>query len=84
MFSRPSGSAVQDIPRDGHTRSLRCDTTCLVPSPSGPRKSGRWPNAILTKALGASTGKGLDKYQLGLTKIFFRRRHACIPGKPED
>lgn len=29
-------------------------------------------NAILTKALGTSTGKGLDKYQLGLTKIFFR------------
>ncbi|PNY18319.1 myosin MYO2 [Tolypocladium capitatum] len=29
-------------------------------------------DAILTKALGTSTGKGLDKYQLGLTKIFFR------------
>ncbi|PHH51707.1 Myosin-2 [Ceratocystis fimbriata CBS 114723] len=29
-------------------------------------------NAILTKALGTSTGKGLDKYQMGLTKIFFR------------
>lgn len=29
-------------------------------------------NAILTKALGTSTGRGLDKYQLGLTKIFFR------------
>ncbi|KKA25976.1 hypothetical protein TD95_002153 [Thielaviopsis punctulata] len=28
--------------------------------------------AILTKALGTSTGKGLDKYQMGLTKIFFR------------
>jgi myosin-5 len=41
--------------------------------------SGQWTaeiremaNAILTKALGTSTGKGLDKYQLGLTKIFFR------------
>jgi myosin-5 len=29
-------------------------------------------DAILTKALGTSSGKGLDKYQLGLTKIFFR------------
>lgn len=29
-------------------------------------------NAILHKALGASTSPGLDKYQLGLTKIFFR------------
>ncbi|GKT50255.1 myosin-2 [Colletotrichum spaethianum] len=29
-------------------------------------------NAILTKALGTSSGKGSDKYQLGLTKIFFR------------
>ncbi|OAA52088.1 Myosin head, motor domain protein [Metarhizium rileyi] len=42
-------------------------------------QSDRWTaeiremaNAILTKALGTSTGKGLDKYQLGLTKIFFR------------
>ena len=41
--------------------------------------SGQWTseirqmaNAILTKALGTSSGKGLDKYQLGLTKIFFR------------
>ncbi|KAH6686139.1 myosin-2 [Plectosphaerella plurivora] len=29
-------------------------------------------NAILTKALGISSEKGMDKYQLGLTKIFFR------------
>jgi myosin-5 len=29
-------------------------------------------NKILTKALGATKGSGLDKYQLGLTKIFFR------------
>jgi myosin-5 len=29
-------------------------------------------NAILTKALGTSSERGLDKYQLGLTKIFFR------------
>ena len=41
--------------------------------------SGQWTSkirdmadAILRKALGTSTGKGLDKYQLGLTKIFFR------------
>ena len=42
-------------------------------------QSSRWTSeirqmadAILSKALGTSTGKGLDKYQLGLTKIFFR------------
>ncbi|KAF5010485.1 hypothetical protein FDECE_3377 [Fusarium decemcellulare] len=29
-------------------------------------------DAILKKALGTSSSKGLDKYQLGLTKIFFR------------
>ncbi|KAH8174246.1 myosin head (motor domain) domain-containing protein [Sarocladium implicatum] len=29
-------------------------------------------NAILSKALGTSSERGLDKYQLGLTKIFFR------------
>lgn len=29
-------------------------------------------NAILSKALGTSGERGLDKYQLGLTKIFFR------------
>jgi myosin-5 len=29
-------------------------------------------DTILKKALGTSTGQGLDKYQLGLTKIFFR------------
>lgn len=29
-------------------------------------------DAILKKALGTSTSKGMDKYQLGLTKIFFR------------
>jgi len=29
-------------------------------------------NKILTKALGTSSGGGLEKYQLGLTKIFFR------------
>lgn len=41
--------------------------------------SGQWTseirdmaNAILTKALGTSNAEGLDKYQLGLTKIFFR------------
>lgn len=29
-------------------------------------------DAILSKALGTSSEKGMDKYQLGLTKIFFR------------
>ncbi|KAK0392167.1 hypothetical protein NLU13_1665 [Sarocladium strictum] len=29
-------------------------------------------NAILSKALGTGSERGLDKYQLGLTKIFFR------------
>src|SRR3569833_2767988 len=44
----------------------------LVPSARGTSEIRQMANAILTKALGASTGKGVDKYQLGLTKIFFR------------
>ncbi|KAK3945053.1 myosin-2 [Diplogelasinospora grovesii] len=44
----------------------------LVPSLQWTSEIREMANAILTKALGASTGKGLDKYQLGLTKIFFR------------
>ncbi|KAK3325629.1 P-loop containing nucleoside triphosphate hydrolase protein [Apodospora peruviana] len=44
----------------------------LVPSTQWTSEIRQMANAILTKALGASTGKGLDKYQLGLTKIFFR------------
>lgn len=44
----------------------------LVPSSQWTSEIRQMANAILTKALGAGTGKGLDKYQLGLTKIFFR------------
>ncbi|KAH8887476.1 hypothetical protein GQ53DRAFT_827262 [Thozetella sp. PMI_491] len=44
----------------------------LVPSAQWTAEIRGLANAILTKALGAGTGKGLDKYQLGLTKIFFR------------
>lgn len=44
----------------------------LVPSTQWTSEIREMANAILTKAFGASTGKGLDKYQLGLTKIFFR------------
>jgi myosin V len=44
----------------------------LVPSTQWTSEIRQMANAILTKALGASSGKGMDKYQLGLTKIFFR------------
>lgn len=44
----------------------------LVPSSTWTYEIRRMADTILTKALGTSTGKGLDKYQLGLTKIFFR------------
>jgi myosin-5 len=44
----------------------------LVPSTVWASEVRELANKILTKALGASTGQGLDKYQLGLTKIFFR------------
>ncbi|KAJ9142722.1 Class v myosin [Pleurostoma richardsiae] len=44
----------------------------LVPSSQWTSEIRQMANAILTKALGENTGKGTDKYQLGLTKIFFR------------
>ena len=44
----------------------------LVPSSSWTSEIRAMANKILTKALGVSKGSGLDKYQLGLTKIFFR------------
>jgi len=44
----------------------------LVPSANWTAEIRLMANAILTKALGTSSGRGLDKYQLGLTKIFFR------------
>jgi myosin V len=44
----------------------------LVPSASWTSEIREMANKILTKALGTSTKEGLDKYQLGLTKIFFR------------
>ncbi|KAH8664322.1 P-loop containing nucleoside triphosphate hydrolase protein [Xylariales sp. PMI_506] len=44
----------------------------LVPSSQWTAEIRQMANAILSKALGQSTGKGEDKYQLGLTKIFFR------------
>ncbi|PKS05219.1 hypothetical protein jhhlp_008590 [Lomentospora prolificans] len=44
----------------------------LVPSAQWTAEIREMANAILTKALGTSSGQGSDKYQLGLTKIFFR------------
>ena len=44
----------------------------LVPSAQWTADIRSMADAILKKALGSSNGKGLDKYQLGLTKIFFR------------
>lgn len=44
----------------------------LVPSAQWTSEIRQMADAILTKALGAGTGQGLDKYQMGLTKIFFR------------
>ena len=44
----------------------------LVPSQSWTSEIREMANAILKKALGQGTERGLDKYQLGLTKIFFR------------
>lgn len=44
----------------------------LVPSSTWTSEIRAMANQILTRALGTSTGQGLDKYQLGLTKIFFR------------
>jgi myosin-5 len=44
----------------------------LVPSSMWASEVRDLANKILVKALGTSNGQGLDKYQLGLTKIFFR------------
>ncbi|KAK7749894.1 Myosin type-2 heavy chain 1 [Cytospora paraplurivora] len=44
----------------------------LVPSAQWTSEIRDMANAILTTALGAQSGGGQDKYQLGLTKIFFR------------
>lgn len=44
----------------------------LVPSQSWTSEIREMANAILKKALGQGANRGLDKYQLGLTKIFFR------------
>ncbi|KAK5993148.1 Myosin-2 [Cladobotryum mycophilum] len=44
----------------------------LVQSEQWTSEIRQMADAILTKALGTSTEKSLDKYQLGLTKIFFR------------
>lgn len=44
----------------------------LVPSQSWTSEIREMANAILKKALGQGKERGLDKYQLGLTKIFFR------------
>ncbi|MCJ1476848.1 Myosin type-2 heavy chain 1 [Lambiella insularis] len=44
----------------------------LVPSKQWTSEIRAMANAILKKALGQSHERGLDKYQLGLTKIFFR------------
>ena len=44
----------------------------LVPSQSWTSEIRQMANSILKKALGAGNVPGLNKYQLGLTKIFFR------------
>jgi len=44
----------------------------LVPSSAWTSEIREMANKILVKALGTGNGKGVDKYQLGLTKIFFR------------
>lgn len=44
----------------------------LVPSQSWTSEIRQMANAILEKALGAGNVSSLNKYQLGLTKIFFR------------
>ena len=44
----------------------------LVPSQQWTSEIRDMANSILKKALGQTTERGLDKYQLGLTKIFFR------------
>ncbi|SPN98870.1 probable myosin MYO2 [Cephalotrichum gorgonifer] len=44
----------------------------LIPSANWSSEIREMANSILTKALGANAGNKSDKYQLGLTKIFFR------------
>jgi myosin-5 len=44
----------------------------LVPSSQWASEIRQMATAILTKALGSGSGNGMDKYQMGLTKIFFR------------
>lgn len=44
----------------------------LVPSPTWTPEIREMADAILSKALGQTQERGKDKYQLGLTKIFFR------------
>lgn len=44
----------------------------LVRSPYWTSDMRKMADSILSKALGTGSEKGLDKYQLGLTKIFFR------------
>jgi myosin-5 len=44
----------------------------LTPSSAWTSEIRDMANRILVKALGTGNGQGLDKYQLGLTKIFFR------------
>ena len=44
----------------------------LIPSQSWTSEIREMANAILKKALGQGANRGLDKYQMGLTKIFFR------------
>jgi myosin-5 len=44
----------------------------LTPSSAWTAEIRDMASKILAKALGTSNGGGLDKYQLGLTKIFFR------------
>ena len=44
----------------------------LVPSNQWTSEIRDMANTILKKALGQTTERGIDKYQLGLTKIFFR------------
>jgi myosin-5 len=44
----------------------------LVPSASWTPEIRNMAKAILSKALGAGKNDGTDKYQMGLTKIFFR------------
>ncbi|KAI9750464.1 MAG: hypothetical protein M4579_006454 [Chaenotheca gracillima] len=44
----------------------------LVPSALWTSQIRKMADTILSKALGGGNNKGVDKYQLGLTKIFFR------------